>query len=196
MSQMKCHTVIDSPIGALTLVATGGALSGLYMEHHRHQPPAETFGPSDAGPFAEVVRQLGEYFDGERTSFDLPLVFEGTPFQRTVWQALCDIPYGRTTSYGLLAKRLGRTPTASRAVGLANGKNPISIIVPCHRVVGASGDLTGYAGGVERKRYLLDFESGALFYSVSAAEPKATLNRSHQITTLRRPVNSVPAGMA
>ncbi len=166
MSKMKCHTVMDTPIGKLTLVATDGVLSGVYMEKQRHLPPFETFGHPDPEPFGEVIRQLNEYFAGDRKTFDLPIAFEGTEFQRTVWQALCDIPYGETISYGELALRLGKTQAASRAVGLANGKNPISIIVPCHRVVGSTGDLTGYGGGIERKRYLLDFERGdTLVYS-------------------------------
>ncbi|MCE7011862.1 methylated-DNA--[protein]-cysteine S-methyltransferase [Kibdelosporangium philippinense] len=163
---MKCHTIMDTPIGQLTLVATDGVLSGLYMEKQRHLPPFETFGHPDPSPFGPVIEQLTEYFAGKRTTFDLPLTFEGTEFQRTVWQALCDIPYGETISYGELALRLGKTLAASRAVGLANGKNPISIIVPCHRVVGSTGDLTGYGGGIERKRFLLDFERGdTLVYS-------------------------------
>lgn len=151
------HTQVDSPIGALTLVARDGALSGLYMSVHRHRPPLESFGPQDDEPFTEVAEQLAEYFTGTRHDFDVPLVLTGTEFQRTVWAALRDIPYGETISYGQLADRIGR-PTASRAVGLANGKNPISIIVPCHRVVGSAGDLTGYGGGLDRKRHLLDFE--------------------------------------
>ncbi|HVV19590.1 MAG TPA: methylated-DNA--[protein]-cysteine S-methyltransferase [Pseudonocardiaceae bacterium] len=154
---MRVHTVVDSPVGPLTLVATDGVLSGVYMDRQRHLPPVETFGHRDDEPFAEARTQLAEYFTGERTEFDLPLTLVGTPFQRVVWTALRDIPYGATISYGELADRIGR-PTASRAVGLANGKNPISIIVPCHRVVGASGDLTGYGGGIQRKRHLLDFE--------------------------------------
>ncbi|ALG14745.1 methylated-DNA--[protein]-cysteine S-methyltransferase [Kibdelosporangium phytohabitans] len=157
---MRCHTVVDSPVGKLTLVATDGVLSGLYMEQQRHRPQQETFGHWDGEPFGEVVKELDEYFAGDRTTFDVPVTFHGTDFQRTVWQALCDIPYGETVSYGELALRLGKTLTASRAVGLANGKNPISIIVPCHRVVGSTGDLTGYGGGIERKRFLLDFERG------------------------------------
>ena len=151
------HTVVDSPIGTLTLVAAEGVLTGLYMDLQRHRPLEETFGARDSTPFTEVIRQLEEYFAASRTEFDVPMTFAGSPFQRTVWAALRDIPYGETESYGQLAERIGR-PTASRAVGLANGRNPISIIVPCHRVVGATGDLTGYGGGLERKRYLLDFE--------------------------------------
>ncbi|MFJ8018462.1 methylated-DNA--[protein]-cysteine S-methyltransferase [Streptomyces sp. NPDC096339] len=158
----KQHTVVDSPYGPLTLVATEGVLSGLYMTGQRHRPAEESFGERVASteePFPEVVRQLTAYFAGERTSFDLPLRLEGTEFQRSVWDQLVRIPYGETWSYGELAARLGK-PGASRAVGLANGKNPVGIIVPCHRVIGASGGMTGYGGGVDRKVRLLDFESG------------------------------------
>ncbi|MCR8575991.1 methylated-DNA--[protein]-cysteine S-methyltransferase [Streptomyces sp. Isolate_219] len=155
------HTVLDAtPMGPLTLVAAGEALSGLYMTDQRHRPPQETFGdPADPDepPFAETVTQLQAYFRGELTTFDLPLALRGTPFQRRVWAALCTIPYGETVSYGQLAERLG-APSASRAVGLANGRNPVGIIVPCHRVVGANGSLTGYGGGLDRKRRLLAFE--------------------------------------
>jgi methylated-DNA-[protein]-cysteine S-methyltransferase len=151
---------MDSPVGTLTLVAAGGALTGLYMDLQRHRPRQETFGVPDPTPFAEMIKQLDEYFAARRTDFDLPITFVGTPFQRTVWAALREIPYGETMSYGQLAARIGR-PTAARAVGLANGRNPIGIIVPCHRVVGISGDLTGYGGGLERKRYLLEHERRA-----------------------------------
>jgi methylated-DNA-[protein]-cysteine S-methyltransferase len=165
------HTVIDSPIGALTLVAVDGVLAGLYMEQHRHRPAQETFGDPDAEPFAHVISQLAAYFDGRLTTFDLPLAPRGTPFQRLVWAALREIPYGRTISYGELADRIGR-PTAARAVGLANGRNPLSIIVPCHRVVGSSGDLTGYGGGLDRKRHLLAFEKAQL--GLAGHRPGAT----------------------
>ncbi|MEU8913914.1 methylated-DNA--[protein]-cysteine S-methyltransferase [Streptomyces nigrescens] len=155
------HTVLDgTPVGPLTLVAAGEALSGLYMTDQRHRPPQENFGDPagpDEPPFAETIAQLQAYFRGELTSFDLPLALRGTPFQRRVWAALCAIPYGETVSYGQLAERLG-APSASRAVGLANGRNPVGIIVPCHRVVGANGSLTGYGGGLDRKRRLLAFE--------------------------------------
>ncbi len=154
---MLVHTVRDSPVGTLTLVALDGTLAGLYMDLQRHRPPAERFGDPDPTPFTEVIRQLDEYFGGQRTAFDLPMNLVGTPFQRTVWTALREIPYGETWSYGQLAERIGR-PGAARAVGLANGRNPIGIIVPCHRVVGATGDLTGYGGGLQRKQHLLDFE--------------------------------------
>ncbi|KMO98514.1 cysteine methyltransferase [Streptomyces roseus] len=165
MSSMSTrqHTIVDSPYGPLTLVATDKVLSGLYMSAQRHRPAEESFGARVAAteePFPEVVRQLAAYFAGELTEFDVPVRLEGTAFQRSVWDQLVRIPYGRTWSYGELAARLGK-PNASRAVGLANGRNPVSIIVPCHRVIGASGGMTGYGGGVERKVRLLAFEAGA-----------------------------------
>ncbi|MFD8688175.1 methylated-DNA--[protein]-cysteine S-methyltransferase [Streptomyces sp. NPDC059651] len=153
------HTVIDSPYGPLTLVATDRVLAGLYMTGQRHRPPEETFGEADPGPFDEAVEQLDAYFAGELREFDLPLHLAGTPFQRSVWAELQRIPYGETRTYGELAENLGK-PGASRAVGLANGKNPVGIIVPCHRVIGASGSLTGYGGGLDRKQRLLAFENG------------------------------------
>jgi methylated-DNA-[protein]-cysteine S-methyltransferase len=165
------HTTIDSPAGQLTLVARDGVLCGLYLERQRHAPDRTTFGDRDDGPFAAATRQLAEYFDGSRTEFDLPLALHGTPFQRTVWQALLTIRYGETVTYGELARRIGR-PTAARAVGLANGRNPISIIVPCHRVIGGNGDLTGYGGGLDRKRELLAHEAGRGF-AVQARLPLA-----------------------
>jgi methylated-DNA-[protein]-cysteine S-methyltransferase len=157
---LKQHTVIDSPYGPLTLVATDGLLSGLYMVEQRHRPGEETFGAPDPRPFGEVRRQLDAYFDHELTRFELPLHLAGTPFQRSVWAQLERIPYGETRSYGELAEALGK-PGASRAVGLANGKNPVGIIVPCHRVIGATGSLTGYGGGLDRKQRLLVFEGAA-----------------------------------
>ncbi|WP_432941812.1 methylated-DNA--[protein]-cysteine S-methyltransferase [Kribbella sp. CA-253562] len=159
------YAVISSPIGDLTLVGShDDELVGLYMEQHRHQPAVETFGPRDDTILPKVVHELTEYFAGERTTFDVPLAPIGTPFQQEVWTALQDIPYGTTTTYGELALALGKPLSASRAVGLANGKNPISIIVPCHRVVGSTGSLTGYGGGLPRKQALLDLERGdALF---------------------------------
>lgn len=155
----KQHTVVDSPYGPLTLVATGGLLSGLYMTEQRHRPPDETFGEPDPRPFGQVREELAAYFDGALTEFTVQLHLAGTPFQRSVWEQLRQIPYGETRSYGDLADRLGR-PGASRAVGLANGKNPVGIIVPCHRVIGSTGSLTGYGGGLDRKQRLLAFESG------------------------------------
>jgi O-6-methylguanine DNA methyltransferase len=152
------HTVIDSPCGPLTLVAQDDALAGIYMTDHRHQPPVERFGPrASLKVLDQATEQLRAYFAGQITTFDLALHAPGTPFQQRVWEALRTIPYGRTVTYGELAEFLGQ-PTASRAVGLANGRNPISIVVPCHRVIGANGSMTGYGGGIARKRWLLDFE--------------------------------------
>jgi methylated-DNA-[protein]-cysteine S-methyltransferase len=160
---MKQHTVIDSPYGPLTLVADDGVLCGLYMVGQRHRPPEEDFGERDDTPFGEATEQLRAYLAGELKEFSLELRLTGTPFQCSVWEQLRLIPYGETRSYGELADALGN-PGASRAVGLANGKNPIGIIVPCHRVVGANGGLTGYGGGLDRKKRLLDFESGAALF--------------------------------
>jgi methylated-DNA-[protein]-cysteine S-methyltransferase len=159
----KQHTVIDSPYGPLTLVADHGVLCGLYMTDQRHRPAEETFGPRDDTLFGEAEEQLEAYFKGELREFTVELRLGGTEFQRKVWQQLARIPYGETRSYGQLAAALGN-PAASRAVGLANGKNPVGIIVPCHRVVGADGSLTGYGGGLDRKRRLLDFERGTSLF--------------------------------
>lgn len=153
----RAHMIVDSPVGPITLVAADGALAWLHMAEQRYPPAAGSFGPADAAALAEPARQLAEYFAGSRKRFDLELALGGTAFQQRVWQELQAIPYGETISYGELARRIGQ-PTASRAVGLANGRNPVGIIVPCHRVVGADGSLTGYGGGIERKRYLLAFE--------------------------------------
>ncbi|WP_405582552.1 methylated-DNA--[protein]-cysteine S-methyltransferase [Streptomyces sp. NBC_01190] len=157
------HTQVDSPCGPLTLVASGDGIAGLYMTDHRHRPAPESFGAyveaDEISVLADVSEQLAAYFAGDLTRFEIPMTVAGTPFQQRVWSALNDIPYGRTVSYGELAAALGQ-PGSSRAVGLANGKNPISIIVPCHRVIGANGSLTGYGGGLDRKRWLLDFERG------------------------------------
>ncbi|MCH6163712.1 methylated-DNA--[protein]-cysteine S-methyltransferase [Streptomyces marispadix] len=151
------HTVVDSPLGALTLVASGEALTGIYFEDHLRGPSPGALGPRDPGGFDEARRQLEEYFTGERRQFDLPLAPRGEPFRQRVWQLLRHIPYGETRSYGQLARELG-DPALAQAVGAANGRNPLSVVVPCHRVVGADGSLTGYAGGLERKRALLELE--------------------------------------
>ncbi|WP_394619797.1 methylated-DNA--[protein]-cysteine S-methyltransferase [Lentzea sp. JNUCC 0626] len=150
------HTVISSPVGPLTLVGDGTALIGLYFDGHLRTPRLDFGTESDAG-FDEVRRQLDEYFAGERRQFDLELAPRGSAFERSVWKMLVAIPYGETRTYGQLAAELG-DPAAAQAVGNANGWNPISIIVPCHRVVGSKGTLTGYAGGLQRKRYLLELE--------------------------------------
>ena len=159
-SAARTHTVIDSPYDPLTLVAEGEHLVCLYMVDQRHRPDDSRFGervPPTAEPFAETDRQLREYFAGRRQEFDLPLKPQGTVFQQRVWAALREIPYGRTWTYGELAVHIGQ-PSASRAVGLANGKNPIGVIVPCHRVIGSDGSLTGYGGGLDRKKSLLEHE--------------------------------------
>jgi len=157
----RSHTVIDSPIGPLTLIAQDGRLAGVRMEITRYEPDAAALGAavtSDAEPVLDAAAsQLRSYFAGQLTRFDLPLALEGTSFQRSVWTGLLTIPYGEKVSYGELASRIGQ-PSASRAVGLANGRNPVAIIVPCHRVIGADGSLTGYGGGMDRKRYLLALE--------------------------------------
>jgi len=168
---MRTHTVIDSVVGTLTLVAEEGAIVGLYMDLQRHRPDDDKLGEPDprgreAEPFKAAADQLDAYFAGELTHFDLPLAPRGSEFQQRVWAALQEIPYGRTESYGELAERIG-SPGGARAVGLANGKNPIGIIIPCHRVVGADGSLTGYGGGLDRKKQLLDLElavSGAALF--------------------------------
>lgn len=151
------HTTIASPVGDLTLVASDGALTGVYFPGHRHGPDVGTFGERDDGVFAQAVRQLSEYFASERTRFDLPLAPRGDAFQQKVWMLLRDIPYGQTRNYGQLAASLGDRNLA-RAVGAANARNPLSIIVPCHRVIGSDGNLVGYAGGLDRKRFLLALE--------------------------------------
>jgi methylated-DNA-[protein]-cysteine S-methyltransferase len=156
---LNYFTTMATAIGQITLTGDGEALTGLYMDHHLRRPPLPPGAVHDDAQLADARAQLEEYMAGERTRFDLPLRAAGTAFQREVWSALEQIPYAETISYGELARRVGR-PSASRAVGLANGRNPISIVVPCHRVIGASGTLTGYGGGLERKRFLLDLEAG------------------------------------
>lgn len=154
------HLCIDSPVGTLRLTTDGEQLTGVWFSEHRHAPPdlGSEVPEADAPPvLIEAARQLREYFAGTRTGFELPLSGAGTTFQQRVWSALTRIPYGTTWSYGQLADEVG-SPGAARAVGMANGRNPISIIVPCHRVVGASGAITGYGGGVARKQVLLDLE--------------------------------------
>ena len=153
----RWYTTIASPIGNLLLISDGVALRGLWMQGGQRPLPPDPAWKHDDGPFTDVIAQLAQYFAGGRWAFDLPLVLDGTAFQRRVWAALQDIPYGTTISYGQLATGIGQ-PTASRAVGLANGRNPIAVIVPCHRVIGADGSLTGYGGGLERKRLLLGLE--------------------------------------
>jgi methylated-DNA-[protein]-cysteine S-methyltransferase len=159
----RTHVRIPSPIGQLTLVAEDGSLTGLYMDVQAHRPADGAFGAQGdpaAEPFASAAQQLAAYFAGQLTAFDLPLAPTGTEFQRRVWTALQAIPYGQTWCYGQLAEKIG-SPSAARAVGLANGRNPIALVIPCHRVIGADGSLTGYGGGLDRKRFLIDLEETA-----------------------------------
>ncbi|MBV9353698.1 MAG: methylated-DNA--[protein]-cysteine S-methyltransferase [Mycobacterium sp.] len=150
------YRTIDSPIGPLTLAGHGTALTNLRMVEQTYEPSRADWEP-DNEAFPDAVDQLEAYFAGERTEFDLQLDLHGSQFQRQVWNALLTIPYGQTRSYGEIAEQIGATG-AARAVGLANGRNPIAIIVPCHRVIGAGGSLTGYGGGLDRKRTLLQLE--------------------------------------
>lgn len=154
---MRTHSVTPSPIGDLTLVAEGGAIIGLSMGGQKRPADASRLGERDDAGFADAAAQLSEYFAGERTEFDLPLALHGDAFQQRVWALLRGIPYGETRSYGDLARALGDL-SLSQAVGAANRANPIGIIVPCHRVIGADGSLVGYGGGLERKRFLLALE--------------------------------------
>ena len=151
--------VMDSPVGVLTLAGTDGRLQHLRMEDQTYEPSRTSWEPDDTA-FPDAVEQLTAYFDGSLTEFDLDLQLGGTQFQRRVWEALLTIPYGQKRTYGEIAQQVD-APTAFRAVGLANGHNPIGIIVPCHRVIGANGSLTGYGGGLDRKRKLLDMEKSA-----------------------------------
>jgi methylated-DNA-[protein]-cysteine S-methyltransferase len=156
------YRIVDSPVGPLTLAGSGSTLMHLRMVDQTHEPDRSGWEPAGPDAFADVVAQLEAYFAGELIAFDIDLELTGTEFQRRVWAALQTIPYGETRSYGQIAEQIG-SPAASRAVGMANGRNPVGIIVPCHRVIGSSGGLTGYGGGIERKRTLLELEMTALF---------------------------------
>ncbi|HWD80563.1 MAG TPA: methylated-DNA--[protein]-cysteine S-methyltransferase [Kribbella sp.] len=158
---MNRYAVVSTRVGELTVVVSETDLVGIYFPHHWVKPSAETLGErveSTDPLIALVVEQLEEYFDGRRTSFALPVRLEGDAFQRRVWAVLEEIPYGETTTYGEIAARLGEPAQAAQAVGKAVGQNPVSIVVPCHRVIGKNGSLTGYAGGLTRKQFLLDLE--------------------------------------
>ncbi len=155
------YTTIDSPIGELLLTGEEDVLYGLSMQDGLRPRPVGSTWARDDDAFEDVREQLRAYFAGERDQFDLKLRLDGTTFQRTVWHALTEIPYGETISYGELARRIGR-PDRARAVGTANGQNPIAVIVPCHRVIGANGKLVGYGGGLDNKRRLLELEAGVL----------------------------------
>jgi methylated-DNA-[protein]-cysteine S-methyltransferase len=161
MTTTTRHVVIDSPIGPLTLVRDDDGLTGLYYPGHWTNPDEASFGPrvdpNDDHGFDDAITQLNEYFAGERRDFDLPLNPLGSQRARQLWQLLCEIPYGHTTTYGALAGRIGDGISA-RAIGGFVGRNPLSIFIPCHRVVGSTGKLTGYAGGLDRKHFLLVLE--------------------------------------
>jgi methylated-DNA-[protein]-cysteine S-methyltransferase len=157
---MTTFSTFDSPVGELLLVGDDDGLRGLYLPDHKRGPSVGPGWKRDDAALAATRAQLAEYFAGERTGFDVPVAPSGTPFQLEVWEQLKRIPYGETRCYGDIAKELGR-PGAARAVGAANGRNPISIVVPCHRVVGSTGTLTGYAGGVAAKERLLALERRA-----------------------------------
>lgn len=154
---MIVYRTVGSPIGPLTLAGRGPVLTNLRMVDQTYEPSRAGW-TRDERAFPDAVDQLGAYFAGERAGFDLQLDPQGTEFQRRVWTALLTIPYGQTRSYGQIADQIG-TPGAARAVGLANARNPIAVIVPCHRVIGANGKLTGYGGGLDRKRALLELEN-------------------------------------
>lgn len=158
MNQQTYFCTMDSPIGPLLLTCTESGLSGVFMQDHKGGPQPKAGWIADRAPLQPALSQLARYFGDELRDFDLPLDLHGTAFQREVWRALCAIPYGETRSYGDVARAIGR-PNAVRAVGLANGRNPVSIVVPCHRVIGGDGSLTGYGGGLDRKRFLLNLES-------------------------------------
>ena len=154
---MRTHCVVDSPVGHLTLVAEDGALTRLTMDSQKYVTDVPDLGARDDAAFGVVVGQLEEYFAGERTAFEVPLAPVGDAFKQRVWALLCRIPYGQTRSYRELAVALGDS-NLSQAVGSANARNPIGIIIPCHRVIGSDGSLVGYAGGLDRKRFLLALE--------------------------------------
>lgn len=157
-------TVMESPIGDLRLVEHGGAISAIEFSPFRDPDGRVRGDRADDNPLlVETVRQLRAYFDRDLKEFDLPLAPQGSDFQQRVWTELLGVGWGETASYGEIAHRLGHTNAASRAVGLANGKNPIPIVIPCHRIIGANGTLTGYAGGLDRKQLLLELEQDALF---------------------------------
>jgi methylated-DNA-[protein]-cysteine S-methyltransferase len=168
------YTTVESSIGRLLLAGDGHALRRLDMQEGPRPVAIEPSWQRDADAFDQVIAQMDEYFAGARREFELELELVGNPFELRVWQALREIPYGETASYGEIARAIGQ-PDAPRAVGLANARNPIAVIVPCHRVIGANGGLTGYGGGLERKRFLLDLESG-VSPLLSAASPSASPN--------------------
>lgn len=169
------YSCVATPLGRMLVITTNEALLGLHFDAHERTPALGHSRHRSSAPFLAVRRQLDEYFRGTRSEFDLPIRPQGTPFQLTVWSALLDIPYGEISTYARMAERLGR-PLAARAVGAANGRNPISIVIPCHRLVGADGALTGYGWGLDRKRRLLELEHS--YSGGRGAEGGATVRRS------------------
>ena len=158
---MTNFAFLDSPLGRLVAVADGDAVLRIHFAGQKYSPPIRSSWRENSAcaPLRETIRQLREYFAGARREFTVPLAPEGTPFQREVWKALLSVRYGQTLAYSELAQRAGH-PGCARAAGAANGRNPIAIVIPCHRIIGADGSLTGYAGGLERKRALLELEAG------------------------------------
>ncbi len=166
------HHTHPTTIGPLRLVSDGSSITGLHLAESTHPAVPEADWIRDPAPFREAVRQLDEYFAGDRRTFDLPLAPRGTPFQEKVWAALRELPWGETASYAEIARRVG-SPRGMRAVGGANGRNPIAILIPCHRVIAADGTLGGYGGGVERKRFLLELEGAIDGRAASGVSQKA-----------------------
>jgi methylated-DNA-[protein]-cysteine S-methyltransferase len=160
-STTRRHALVESPIGPLALVEENGALAALSVEGARQGPVPDSFGARDDDVLPHVREQLDDYFAGRLQEFDADVVLHCTPFQVRVWHALAQVPYGTTGTYGQLARTIG-APRAAQAVGAANGRNPVSLLVPCHRIIGANGRLTGYAGGMARKEYLLRLEGALL----------------------------------
>jgi methylated-DNA-[protein]-cysteine S-methyltransferase len=165
------HTVLSTSLGELTVAGEGGAVTGLYFPRHWPRPDRAAFGARCNEGFDEVARQLGEYLDGDRNAFDLPIKIRGSEFDRRVWRLIAGVAYGETTTYGEIARCLGAA-TEPRDVGAAAGRNPLCIIIPCHRVVGATGKLTGYAGGLGRKRTLLDLEHAGAISAGNVLSPR------------------------
>jgi len=168
-ARAPAHTVLATRLGNVTVVREDGALSGLYFPRHWPRPDRTAFGARTDEGFEDVARQLGEYLAGERSAFELPVNVKGAEFDLRVWELIAGVPYGATTTYGELARRLG-AGTDPRDVGAAVGRNPLCIVIPCHRVIGSTGRLTGYAGGLDRKRSLLEIEGAR---ALQAAHPPA-----------------------
>jgi methylated-DNA-[protein]-cysteine S-methyltransferase len=173
LDRSPVHTVLPSTLGPLTIVRAGPALIGLYFAHHWYRPAVATFGPRVDDGFADAHEQIGEYLTGARREFELPLAPRGDEFQQQVWALVRQISYGETATYGDLAGRIGGGTTAQQ-LGAAVGRNPLSVLIPCHRVVGRGGKLTGYAGGLARKRHLLELESDQFALLTSDLRPAST----------------------